>query len=224
MTTQLSKNVEAVAESIQWFGQASIKIQQAGKTIYIDPFNLKAPDKADVIFITHPHFDHFSVEDIKKIASSDTVVFCPSELKEKIKALGITNVYDVKPGFESEWKGIFIQAVPAYNIVKTDKHPKSSNWLGYVLTLGHVKVYHAGDTERIPEMQNILCDIILLPLGQTYTMNTIDEAVKAVLDTKASVAIPIHFGMYEGKTEDAETFAKTLEGNVKVIIPKQSAN
>ncbi len=99
MTTQLSKNVEAVAESIQWFGQSSIKIQQAGKTIYIDPFNLKTPDKADVIFITHPHFDHFSVEDIKRIVSPDTVVFCPNELKEKITAIGVTNVYGVKPGF-----------------------------------------------------------------------------------------------------------------------------
>ncbi len=96
--------------------------------------------------------------------------------------------------------------------------------MGYILTLGHVKIYHAGDTERIPEMQSISCDIILLPIGQTYTMNTIDEAVKAVLDTKASVAIPIHFGMYEGKVEDAEAFGKMLEGNVKVIIPKQSAN
>jgi len=220
MTTQPTKNVEAFADSIQWFGQASIKIQQAGKTIYIDPYNLKAADKADAILITHPHFDHFSIEDIKKIASSDTVIFCPTEIKEKASVLGVAKVYGVAPGFETEWKGISIQAVPAYNIVKTDKHPKSSNWVGYVLTLGHVKVYHTGDTERIPEMKSISCDIILLPLGQTYTMNTIADAVDVVLDSNATVAIPIHYGMYEGKAEDAEKFRKLLEGRVEVIIPK----
>jgi len=220
MTTQPSKNVEAFAESIQWFGQASIKIQQSGKTIYIDPYNLKVPDRADAIFITHPHFDHFSESDIKKIATPNTVIFCPAEVKERAVSLGVDKVYTVVPGFESEWKGICIQTVPAYNVVKTDKHPKTSNWVGYVLTLGHVKVYHAGDTERIPEMKSISCDIILLPLGQTYTMNSVDEAVNAVLDTKATVAIPIHYGMYEGNVKDAEKFGKLLSDRVVVIIPK----
>ncbi|NVO11820.1 MAG: MBL fold metallo-hydrolase [Bacteroidales bacterium] len=224
MTTQSSKNVGTVAESIQWFGQSSVKMQHLGKTIYIDPFNLKVSDKADVIFITHPHFDHFSVEDIKKIATNETVVFCPVELKEKIMILGISKIHPVTPGFKSEWEGISVQAVPAYNVIKSDKHPRRSNWVGYVLTINGVRIYHTGDTERIPEMQHIPCDIILLPLGQTYTMNTVDDAVKAVLDTKASIAIPIHFGMYEGKVEDAENFAKMLEGNIRVIIPKQSAN
>lgn len=218
MTTQPSKNVEAFAESIQWFGQSSVKIQQSGKTIYIDPYKLKNTDRADAIFITHPHYDHFSPEDIKKIASSETVIFCPKEITDKASALGCAKVYPVAPGFESEWKGIPIKAVSAYNVIKTDKHPKSSNWVGYVLTFGHVIVYHTGDTERIPEMKNICCDVILLPLGQTYTMNNLNEAAEAVLDTKATVAIPIHYGMYEGKKEDAIAFQKLLEGKVEVII------
>ena len=120
----------------------------------------------------------------------------------------------------TQWKGIAIKAVPAYNLTKTDKHPKEKKWVGYVLNFGHVTLYHAGDTERIPEMKNVNCDIILLPLGQTYTMNTINDAVKAVIDTNASVAIPIHFGMYEGKSEDAENFKKLLEEKVEVIIPE----
>ncbi|MHC1704404.1 MAG: MBL fold metallo-hydrolase [Tenuifilaceae bacterium] len=218
MTPQPSKNVEAFAESIQWFGQASIKIQQSGKSIYIDPYNLNVTDTADAILITHPHFDHFSPEDIKRIATPETVVFCPTELKDKVSALDVGKIYAVVPGFETEWKGINIHAVPAYNIIKTDKHPKSGNWVGYILTLGHVKVYHTGDTERIPEMKSIDCDIILLPLGQTYTMNSLDEAVNAVLDTKATIAIPIHYGLYEGKVEDAIEFKKKLEGKVEVII------
>jgi L-ascorbate metabolism protein UlaG (beta-lactamase superfamily) len=220
MTTQPSKNVEAFAESIQWFGQASIKMLHSGKTIYIDPFNLKENDKADAIFITHPHFDHFSIEDIKKVVTSETVMFCPAEVKNKASELGVSTIHAVLPGFESEWKGVAIKAVPAYNVVKTDKHPKSSNWVGYVLSLGHVKVYHAGDTERIPEMKSITCDIILLPLGQTYTMNSLEEAVNAIIDTKATVAIPIHFGMYEGKAADADKLKELLEGRVEVLIPE----
>ena len=220
MTNQPSKNVEALAESIQWFGQASVKMQYSGKTIYIDPYSLKVSDQADVIFITHPHFDHYSEEDIKKISSHETVIFCPAELIKSANSLGSSKVYGVAPGFETEWKGIVIKAVPAYNIIKADKHPKGKGWVGYILTLGHVSIYHTGDTERIPEMKSISCDIVLLPLGQTYTMNTIDDAVNAVLDTNASIAIPIHYGMYEGKPEDAELFKRKLNGRVDVIIPK----
>ncbi len=220
MTNQLSKNIEALAESIQWFGQASVKIQYSGKTIYIDPFSLKESDNADVIFITHPHFDHYSEDDIKKIATPETVIFCANELVDSTSKLGVAKVYGVNSGYETEWKGIQIKVVPAYNIIKSDKHPKERGWVGFILTLGHVSIYHAGDTERIPEMKNINCDIILLPLGQTYTMNTVDDAVNAVLDTNASIAIPIHFGMYEGKLEDAELFKKLLNGRVEVLIPK----
>ncbi len=220
MTNQPSKNIEALAESIQWFGQASVKIQYSGKTIYIDPFSLKTTDNADAIFITHPHFDHYSEEDINKIATHDTIMYCPTEVVAKANDLKVAKVYGVAPGYESEWKGIGIKTVPAYNLLKTDKHPKEKKWVGYILTLGGVKVYHTGDTERIPEMKGIKCDIILLPLGQTYTMNTIDDAVNAVIDSEATVAIPIHYGMYEGKAEDAELFKKLLEGRVEVLIPK----
>ena len=220
MTNQPSKNIEALAESIQWFGQASVKIQYSGKTIYIDPFSLKVTDKADVIFITHPHFDHYSEEDIKKVASHETIMYCPTEIVAKANELKVAKIYGVAPGYESEWKGIGVKVVPAYNFIKTDKHPKEKKWVGYILTLGGVKIYHTGDTERIPEMKGHKCDIILVPLGQTYTMNSIDDAVKAVIDSEATVAIPIHYGMYEGKAEDAEVFKKLLEGRVEVLIPK----
>lgn len=222
MTHELSKNVEALAESIQWFGQSSVKIQYAGRNIYIDPFNLKKDDTADVIFITHPHFDHYSEKDLKMIFSPETVMFCPNELVESSKKLGIEKVYGVGPGFETEWKGIGIKAVPAYNKVKTDKHPKEKEWVGYVLTLGHVKLYHTGDTERIPEMKGLDCDIIMLPLGQTYTMDSIQDAAKAALDTTASIAIPIHFGMYEGKAQDAEQFKTLLSDKIEIKIPVMS--
>lgn len=216
--SQPSKNIEAVAESIQWFCQGCVKIQHSGKSIYFDPYKLKRADKADLILITHSHFDHYSVEDLKKIVTSETAIFCPKDVAEKANELYAGKVITVSPGYETEWKGIGIKTVPMYNIVKKDKHPRVNNWVGYVLNLNGVKVYHAGDTERIPEMKDINCDIVFLPLGQTYTMNSVKDAANAVLDVNASVAIPIHYGMYEGKNEDALEFKRLLEEKVEVII------
>lgn len=218
MTTLATKNIEALAESIQWFGQASVKIQNCGKTIYIDPFRLKQPDKADLILITHSHFDHFSPEDLKLIVSTDTWIFCPTDFSKQLETFGAAKVVPVKPGFETEWKGIQIKAVPMYNVFKTDKHPREKNWVGYLLNLCNVWLYHTGDTELIPEMKNIKCDIIMLPLGQTYTMNSLEDAVQAVIDTNASVAIPIHYGIYEGSNDDALKFKELLWNKAEVII------
>ena len=222
MNTQVSKNIEAVAESIQWFGQAAVKIMNCGKVIYIDPYQIKGNDKADLILITHSHFDHFSPDDIKKIVATHTWILCPSDVADEAQKFGAAKVIAVQPGFNDEWHGIEIKTVPMYNLTKTDKHPKSKNWVGYLLNLCHVWLYHTGDTERIPEMNSIKTDIILLPLGQTYTMNSVDDAVAAVLDTGASVAIPIHFGMYEGTTADVDKFKELLKDKVEVIVLPKS--
>ena len=222
MNTQVSKNIEAVAESIQWFGQAAVKIMNCGKVIYIYPYQIKGNDKADLILITHSHFDHFSPDDIKKIVATHTCILCPSDVADEAQKFGAAKVIAVQPGFNDEWHGIEIKTVPMYNLTKTDKHPKSKNWVGYLLNLCHVWLYHTGDTERIPEMNSIKTDIILLPLGQTYTMNSDDDAVAAVLDTGASVAIPIHFGMYEGTTADVDKFKELLKDKVEVIVLPKS--
>jgi L-ascorbate metabolism protein UlaG (beta-lactamase superfamily) len=218
MDTHATKNIEAVAESIQWFGQAAIKIMNCGKVIYIDPYQIKETDKADLILITHSHFDHYSPDDLKKIVATNTWIFCPEDIADEVKQLGAAKVIAVKPGFMDEWSGIEIHAVPMYNISKSDKHPKSKNWVGYLLNLCNVWLYHAGDTERIPEMKDIKTDIILLPLGQTYTMNSVEDAAESVLDTGASVAIPIHYGMYEGSESDVEKFKELLKDKVEVIL------
>jgi len=222
MNTQVSKNIEAVAESIQWFGQAAVKIMNCGKVIYIDPYQIKGNDKADLILITHSHFDHFSPDDIKKIVAPHTWILCPSDVADEAQKFGAAKVIAVQPGFNDEWHGIEIKTVPMYNVTKTDKHPKSKNWVGYLLNLCHVWLYHTGDTERIPEMKSIKTDIILLPLGQTYTMNSVDDAVAAVLDTGASVAIPIHYGMYEGTSADVDKFKELLKDKVEVIVLPKS--
>lgn len=222
MSSQATKNIEALAESIQWFGQSAVKIQNCGKTIYIDPFRLKQPDKADLILITHSHFDHFSPDDLKLIVSADTWIFCPAEFASQLDSFGAAKVVPVKPGFETEWKGIQIRTVPMYNILKADKHPKEKGWVGYLLNLCNIWLYHTGDTELIPEMKNIKCDIIIVPLGQTYTMNSVEDSVQAVIDTNASLAIPIHYGLYEGSREDTIKFKNLLKDKVDVVILPQS--
>jgi L-ascorbate metabolism protein UlaG (beta-lactamase superfamily) len=206
------------ARSIHWLGQATVKIIYKGQTIYIDPYQLKSADKADLILITHDHADHLSLPDIKKIAGKDTRFIVAINCEDKLKKEGYPNVRSVSPGESVEISGLKIKAVPAYNLIK-QYHKKTSNYLGFVVDFNGISVYHTGDTERIPEMKDITCDIILLPLGQTYTMNSVEEAVEVVLDTKAMVVIPIHWGLYEGSENDAVKFAELLNKRNITVLP-----
>ncbi len=207
-----------MVDNIHWFGQAAIKINAEDKVIYIDPYRIKKKDKADIILVTHEHQDHFSKADISKIVYDKTILVAPETCKNSVKGVIPGKVVLLKSGMSHEVDDIKIEAVPAYNIKKTNFHPKSNVWLGYILTVNGVRIYHAGDTERIPEMKNFNCDIALLPLGQTYTMNSVKEAAEAALDVKAKIAIPMHYGLYEGTPEDAKTFKNLLEGKINVII------
>ena len=207
-----------MAEKIHWLGQAAVKIVAGGKVIYMDPYQISDKDKADIILISHSHRDHFSTNDISKIRKKNTVFIAPKDCKKNIEDLFKTGVTVLEPGMSTKIGDILIEAVPAYNVIKTHYHPKKNRWVGYILTIDGVRVYHAGDTERIPEMKNFTCDIAMLPLGQTYTMNSVEEATEAAMDVKAKIAIPIHYGMYEGTADDAEKFKKILKDKVKAII------
>ena len=210
---------EEMLEKIHWFGQATVKIEMGEKSLYIDPFQLEKGDPADIILITHAHQDHFSPNDIRKVMKDATVFFAPKDVAAKLrKQFEKATVIAVEPGMTQQQDGLTIEVVPAYNVTKTQNHPKANSWVGYVLTIDGVKIYHSGDTERIPEMKNIACDIALLPLGQTYTMNSVQEAADAALDVKAKIAIPIHYGLYEGKKEDADAFAALLKDKINVVI------
>ena len=204
-----TQNVLEFAKTIQWLGQATVKITYKGQTIYIDPYQLKSTDKADLILITHDHMDHLSLSDISKISSKETKFIVAQPCADSLRKHGYQHIQALKPGESVTYNGLIINAVYAYNI-KKPMHKKSSEYVGFVIGFDGVSLYHTGDTERIPEMKQIRCDIIMLPLGQTYTMNSVEEAVDAVLDTKASVAIPIHYGLYEGTKEDASRFAEIL--------------
>ena len=181
--------------------------------VWIDPLNVTVKEKADLILITHPHPDHFDIASINRLRSEKTVIIAPAEVAAKIAGALV-----MAPGQSRDLDWIRIEGVPAYNIAKSRPHPRSSGWLGYILTMSGRRVWHAGDTERIPEMKSFKADIALVPLGQTYTMGSVQEAADSVLDSGASIAIPIHYGMYEGTRSDAEAFAKLLSGRVRVEI------
>ncbi len=203
-----------IKDHFKWFGQFSFEISYNGKTIFLDPFNL--PDdynqKADLVLISHAHFDHLAPDDLKKVADKDTPIYGPeTEVMPKLKELGYTNLHTVKPGDKLNIGGIDIEVWPAYNIRKTQFHPKENNWVAYLLIMDGKRIYISSDTERIPEMKEVHADVTFMTLGQVYTMDSVEEAVDAVLDTGAKLAIPVHYGMYEGKAEDAEHFCQLLE-------------
>ena len=212
--------VRDFAATIQWLGQATARIKYKGHVIYIDPFQLKLSDTADLILITHDHFDHLSPDDIARIASPNTRFVVAATCKDKLEKAGYRNIQAVTPGSKLTILGLGITAVPAYKLT-SNKHPKDSNYVGFLIDFDGIVLYHTGDTERIPEMKDIRCDIIMLPLGQTYTMNSVEEAAGAVTDTKARIAMPIHWGLYEGTAKDAEKFSQLMrEQNILVVTGK----
>ncbi len=202
-----------MTENLTWLGHASFKIVSSdGKIIYIDPWQLTGDIvKADIVLITHSHHDHCSAEDIEKIRKDDTVIFGSYDCKGKIE----WDVKSLKPNKKVEEKGIVIEAVPAYNVYK-NFHPKSNLWLGYIITVDGKRIYHAGDTDLIPEMDNIKADIMLVPVGGNYTMNA-EEAAEAVNKVCPQLAIPMHFGDIVGSTKDAERFQTLCNVPVEIL-------
>jgi L-ascorbate metabolism protein UlaG (beta-lactamase superfamily) len=204
-------SVDKIAEKLHWLGHDAFRID-AGLTIYFDPFKIEAGPLADIIFISHDHYDHCSPEDIAKIQGPETVlVTCNSCLK---KVTGSAEV--VAPGDILAVRGIPVRVVPAYNINKKF-HPQKNGWLGFVIEIDGVRVYHAGDTDLIPEMGRIQTDIALLPVSGTYVM-TAEEAVEAALIIKPALAIPMHYGSLVGEISDAERFRHSLAGKIAVKI------
>jgi len=206
--------IETLLEKIHWLGHDGFRID-AAVVIYIDPYQIQSTVPADIILVSHDHFDHCSPDDIKKIQKKSTVI-----ITDKVSAGKLSgDIRIVKPGDKLTAQGIGVEIVPAYNINK-QFHPKAAGMLGFILTVDGVRIYHAGDADFIPEMKNIKADIALLPVSGTYVM-TADEAVQAALAIKPKVAIPMHYGAIVGTDSDARQFAEKLKGKIEVKILKQ---
>ena len=204
-------------QHIHWLGHASFRIEDGATQIYIDPWKIPSNlPKADVIFITHAHYDHFSKEDIAKIAKEGTAYFAPKDVAYQIKG----TVIAVTPGQTYNLGDLKIKTTPAYNIGK-QFHPRQNNWVGYVIALSTgQRIYHSGDSDFIPEMKIVVTDFALLPIGGTYTM-TAKEAAEAANAFKPQVVIPIHWGDIFGTRSDAEDFKKMFTGKTIIKSPER---
>ena len=205
-------------ENIEVLCHSSIKINKE-KIMYIDPFRInKNYNDADIIFITHDHYDHYSEEDIDKIKKQDTIIVAPKKLFTKILEKGFEkdNIITVEPNKKYNVKGINFETIPAYNINK-QFHPKENAWVGYIIELEGVKYYIAGDTDITPENKEVKCDVAFVPVGGTFTMNY-KEAAELVNEIKPKIAIPIHYGSIVGTEQDAIDFSKLLNSDIEYKI------
>lgn len=200
--------------NIEVLCHSSIRMDK-GKIIYVDPFHIKENYKdADIILITHSHYDHFSEKDIEKVRKADTKIYLTEDYVENAKNIGLSGdkIVGVKP-YQTYYEGdIEINTVPAYNVNK-QFHPKENNWVGYILKIDGISYYIAGDTDITEENKKIKCDVAFVPVGGTYTM-TAKEAAELVNIIKPKVAIPIHYGDIVGTKEDADTFINNLEDGI----------
>lgn len=205
-------------EGIEVLCHSSIKISK-GITIYFDPFKIdKEYHDADLIFITHSHYDHYSEEDINKVRKEDTCVVAPLDLLDNLLTINFTKKYItiVKPNENYTVKNMTFKTIPAYNINK-NFHPKANNWVGYLLTLDDTTYYIAGDTDITEENKKVKCDVAFVPVGGTYTM-TYEEAAKLINEMKPKIAIPIHYGKIVGTKQNGYDFTQLLNSDIESKI------
>jgi L-ascorbate metabolism protein UlaG (beta-lactamase superfamily) len=200
-------------DGVTWFRGSSIRIRRDGLEIHVDPLRVTERSAADLVLLTHPHYDNFSEEDIARVRKPGTVLVAPVSMKKQIADAD----HLMRPGDMLQLEGFDVLATPAYNVDKKF-HTPEQGWLGYVFTAGDVTYYHAGDTDFLPSMSGIRCDVAFLPCGGHYTMG-VEDAAKAAAACGARTVVPIHWGEPHGTREDVARLADLFSGEVRILEP-----
>lgn len=206
-------------DAVEWLGHSGFRVRSERTVVYIDPYRAPEGPEADVILVTHGHYDHFSPQDIERLSGDETVLVGPPAVAERaagrVVSVGPGDVVEAAPGIE-------VTAVAAYNTSKRDAdgnvfHPREAGWVGYELRVRGERLYHAGDTDVIPEMDDVAgVDVALLPVSGTYVM-TAAEAVEAARRIQPRVAVPMHWGEHIGSLEDARLFEERAPVEVRIM-------
>jgi L-ascorbate metabolism protein UlaG (beta-lactamase superfamily) len=209
-------------EGVEWLGHSGFRVRVGRASVYIDPYRVPdAAPRADLILITHGHYDHFSIQDVERLSHRGTWLVAPPVVAERVAG----NVISVAPGeaVEEELvRGVSVRAVAAYNTSKRDSdgnvfHPREAGWVGYDLNFRGERLYHSGDTDVIPEMDSVTgVDVALLPVSGVYVM-TAGEAAEAARRIQPRVAIPMHWGEHIGTLEDALSFREQAPVEVRIL-------
>jgi len=210
---------------IKWLGHDSFSLAGNVKII-IDPYKMIKHEKADLILISHNHFDHLSVDDLKYVSTENTSIVAAKECIDMLKGFDFKEKIGISPGEEKTVRGIKIKSIPAYNVSKINPdtkkpfHPKEDNKVGFLFELNGITIYHTGDTDLIPEMSDLKPDIAFVPVSGTYVM-TAQEAAKAVEKIKPKIAIPMHYGIIVGSEKDAIEFKQLVKSCEVQILTKE---
>lgn len=198
-------------EGITWFRGSSVRIRRMGVEVHVDPLGVDGDTKADFVLLTHPHYDNFSEDDIARVSDSHTVIIAPASMKKLLEDAD----HFMRPGDLIQLDNFDVLAVPAHNVDKKF-HTADHGWLGYVFNVGDTTYYHAGDTDFLPSMSDIRCDVAFLPVGGHYTMG-VEDAARAGEACGAEVIVPIHWGEPHGTEEDIEELKDLFSREVGVL-------
>ena len=208
-------------DNVRVITHSAVRIEGDGIVCYFDPYDLTDADAAHdatYLLITHGHYDHLSPEDAARVMNGRTQVIAPATLADEVAALGGEAVHALAPGDAIELPGIRVEAVAAYNTdpARLTKHPEANRWLGYVVELDGVRYYVAGDTDQNADNERVRCDVAIVPIGGTYTMDPA-QAAAFVNAIRPAAAVPTHYGNIVGSPADFDAFAAAVDPKIRVV-------